>query len=281
MQTQTESGAQVRPSRRARTRLHLGIVSAGIIAAWLASFAPPARAQDLSSTEAVRALDARNADEIRAGIESMGLAGSARSVPALERRIRRGLPPTLLRLAVDTLAMIGSRDAGPILLELLSHRRAEIRLAAIQGLVACRPRDTARALEAALSDPDAGVRAAAAGGLGQVGARAAVPTLFRALDRGILEAAMAIGQLASAAQVETLLGYVGRLPLDALTPGLMEILARDDIPERTKLGVIHHLGELASPEVRIFLEALLDFLPPEGNDALREAAEQIAMRIAQ
>lgn len=245
-----------------------------------ATLASPAAAQEITLAQASEMMAADNADEVRMGIETLGVIGSAAAVEPIAARIRRGLPADLLSVAIETLGLLGRREAGPVLFELTSHRRPEIRLGALNAIVSIRPSGAAGALEAALSDSDARVRGTAATGLGEIGARSSVPTLFHALDRGVLEASASIGQLATPAEVQQLLGYVGRLPFDSVTPGLNEIIARSNIPSRAKLEVIGRLAELATPEVKTYLQELVAALPNNPGDPVRRAAEDAILRIA-
>lgn len=233
--------------------------------------------QDAAATAS---LDTTDRDQLRAAIEAIGASGNDRAIGALAARIRKGLPHELLDLAVQTLTVMANPDAGPILFELATHRRPEIRLEAIEGIIACRPRGADRALATALSDSHPPVRSTAASGLGQIGARGALDSLFLALDRNILEASQAIGQLAQPADVQRLVGYLGRTPFDAMTPAFNEILARRDVPERTKLDLIARLQELATHEVKVFLQEFVASLPEGEQSAVRRAAEDAILRIA-
>jgi len=239
--------------------------------------AAPASAQELSLADATAMLDAESPDEVRMGIEALGLDGSARAVEPLAERIRRGLPAELLDVAIETLGVLGRREAGPVLFALMNHRRDTTRLAAVNAVVQCQPRGAAAALQSALSDADPRVRAAAALGLGQLDARDALDSLFLAFDRGVIEASGAIGQLARPDDVGRFLTYLGRLPLDALTPGINELVARRDIPNGTKIEIIGRLEELATPEVATYLGELADALPA---GPVKQAAEAATQRIA-
>lgn len=258
------------------------LFSAAIAAALLLS-AAAAEGQEPSLAEATAMLESNDPNEIRTGIESLGLIGNARAVPPLAARIRAGLRPDLLDVALDTLAILARPEAGPVLFELTTHRRPEVRAKAVQAIAAAEPRGAERALVTGLSDLDPQVRAAAALGLGQVGARGSVDPLFHAMDRGVVEASTAIGQLANPEQVTRLLGYLGRVPFDSLTPALSEVLARRDVPQRTKLDVIARLQELATPEAKAFLQDFVASLPEPRRgrpDPVRQAAEEAILRIA-
>lgn len=224
-------------------------------------------------------LSSSNPTEVQSGIEAVGVLGTGPAVEPLVERIRRGLSPELLDMALDTLLVASRPEAGPVLIELTSHRRAAVRLKAVQALVASRARGADGCLTTALNDGDPGVRSAAALGLGQLNARGAVETLFLALERGVLEASTAIGQLASPADIPRLRNYVGRLPFDAMTPAFSEILARRDVPERAKLDLIAQLAEVATPEVKTYLQEFVASLPATDRSAVRRAAEDAALRI--
>lgn len=240
--------------------------------------AAPGAAQRLRLADAQRMLQAGDADEVRMGIEALGTLGGNRAVAPLAARIRQGLPPDLLDMAVETLGLLGEASAGPVLFELTHHRRPEVRRAAIEAIVSCRPRGAAAALVTALGDPDPRVRASAALGLGQLGASDALDPLFHAFDRGVLEAATAIGQLADAAAVRRLAGYLGRVPFDALAPAFNEIFARRDVSEEVKLDLVGRIEELATPEVRGYLGELAEALP---DGRLRSAVAAATLRIGE
>lgn len=258
----------------------------GLVLLLALAAATPAEAQRRRNNrtqlrDAVAQLDSSEPDEIRAGIEALATVGTAGAVEPLAARVRRGLPADLLDLAVETLGVLGRPEAGPVLFQLSNHRRADVRLAAVSAITACRPDGASGALVSALSDADPRVRGAAATGLGQVGARDAIDTLFLALDRGVLEAASSIGQLATDAAVTRLLTYLGRIPFDGVAPAFDEVFARDDLGDAPKLEVIARLEELATAEVRSYLSALVDSYPPGSSSPVPAAAQQAIGRIAE
>jgi HEAT repeat protein len=241
-----------------------------------------AEAQRVRPADVERLLSSEDQSEVQQGIESIGLSGNPRFVPLLAARIRQGLPLELLETAVDTLGVLGRAEAGDVLFLLATHRREVIRQKAVDAIVGSRPRGAEAVLVSALSDQSPAVRSAAAVGLGQLGARGSTDALFHALDRNILEASMALGQVVSAAEVARVLGYIGQLPFDVVMPALNEILARADLPLERKLEVIAQVAELATPEVRQFLVDVQDALPDDRQGRpLREAAAAAAERIVQ
>jgi hypothetical protein len=240
--------------------------------------AAPASAQ-MSFTEAQAAIDSTDAAQIQSGIEAIGLSGEARGVPVIVARVRRGLTPPLLESALDTLAVIGHPTAGPLLIELLSHRRASVRLRAVQALATCHPAGADQALAGALSDSSPEVRAAAATALADVGGVGAMDQLFLAFDRGMPEAGAAIGRLARPADITRMLGLLGHVPFTQMGPILADMLGRDGIPTRSRLEIVAALGETASADARALLEQYAQAHP--GTDPVTRAAEAAAARIAQ
>ncbi|MDQ3034677.1 MAG: HEAT repeat domain-containing protein [Myxococcota bacterium] len=243
--------------------------------------APRAAAQDLTLDRATQMLRSNSHDEVMTAIQSLGMLGSPRAVEPLAARIRDGLAPDLLESAIDTLTVLGRPEAGPVLYELTSHRRPEVRLRAVQAIAATRPRGAERALVSALSDSSAEVRGAAAIAIGELGATGAIDSLFLAFDRGVPEAGPALGRLARPEHVGRVLDYLGRVSFSQMSAVLGELLARRELPARARLDVIARLGELATPEVRTFLESWIESQQPPANDPVRRAAEDVIARIAQ
>jgi len=198
---------------------------------------------------------------------------------AIGERVRYGMPMNLLLAALDSLRAMADPAAGDTLAMLSRHRRSEIRLRAVQALVACRPDGASQVLEVRVADSDPVVRAAAASGLGQIGAPDVEETLFLALDRGVLEAAIAIGQVTDADGVMRLVEYVGRVPFTTITPALTEALVRRDIPMATKASVINRLEELGTAEVESYLRELAQSLTGARDAALRRNIEATIRRL--
>lgn len=277
-----EYATTARTTKRVSSLRHARrLICAGMIAAATFAPAPTAVAQDLSVEDAQALLEGQSADEVRMGIEALGLRADAAAVAPIAERIRAGLPPALLDLAIETLSTMGRPEAGPILVRLLQHRRPEVRRSAAQALQQCRATDTADALVTALEDDDPRVRASVAQALGALGPRGlgrhreqVVDTLFAAYERGMLEAAPVLGQLVTGRSLDRLQGYLGRRPFDVLTPAFDEVFARDDIPNPRKIALIGALAELATGEVARYLEnASLVFSGPVASAARRAAME--------
>ncbi|MBX7194483.1 MAG: HEAT repeat domain-containing protein [Sandaracinaceae bacterium] len=237
-----------------------------------------ASAQELTLEQASALLDSSSPDEVRMGIESMGLLGSPGAVAPLTARIRRGLPPELLLTAIDTLGILGRNEAGPILFELVTHRRPEVRLRAVQAIATCRPRGADTALVTALSDSSPAVRSAAAQTLGELRASGALESLFLAFDHEVLEAGPAIAAVARGEDVPRILAYVGHHPFTTLRPMLLTLMTRADLPAARRLEAVARVSELATPEARALLEEVVNALA--ANDPVRRSATDAMNRIS-
>ncbi|MEO0324009.1 MAG: HEAT repeat domain-containing protein, partial [Myxococcota bacterium] len=242
----------------------------------LAALAGTASAQGPTFASLAADLDTDDLDVVSSALDALAATRSQAAVGPIAARIGRGLPPPLVVPAVEALELIGHPSAAPILIRLLRHRDAAVRAAAAAALAECAPRRAGRPLRAALSDLDADVRASAALALGRVRDRRAAGDLFRALERGLLEASGSLGQLADVAGIERLLGYLQRLPLRALTPGLTEALARRDLPYALKLEIVARVEDLGSPEAKRYLDELVLLF---GDAPLAGAARAAARRI--
>lgn len=224
-------------------------------------------------------LESRDHDEVMLAIQSLGLLGSARAVEPLAERIRAGLAPDLLESAIDTLTVLGRPEAAPVLFELTSHRRPEVRVRAIQAIAVVRPRSADRALVSALSDSVPEVRGAAATAIGELSVVGAIDSLFLAFDRGVPEAGRALGRIARPEHVSRILQHLGRVPFPQMRAVLEPLLDQESLASRSRLDVIARLGELATPEVRLFLEEWLESSSIPANDPIRRAALGVIARI--
>jgi hypothetical protein len=239
----------------------------------------PSNAQaQVSLDGAVAALNANNHDQVESGIQNIGMHGEAAGVKPLADRIRRGLPADLLELSIMTLLALGQPSAGPVLFDLAMHRRPKIRALAIEAIAAIKPPGAEGVLVSALSDNNAEVRAKAAVGLGEIEAVGSMETLFRALDRGVLEASEAIGKVITANRVTDLLGYLNKLPLHSLGPALITVLGRADVATKAKLTIVGRLEEMATPEVK---NHLVDFLAKYGETAPKALVRAVRNTIQQ
>jgi hypothetical protein len=207
------------------------------------------------------------------------LLGTPDAVPPLVERIRAGLAPDLLDTAIVTLMALGQPTAAPLLFELTTHRRPEVRLRAIEAVVSLAPKGAEDVLRVRLSDQNGQVRSAAALGLGEIKAVGSIDLLFTALDHGNFEASASIGKLLRGDQIPRMLGYLGKTPLQSLGPALGEVLQRKDIGEKDKLVIVSRLQDVGTPEVKSYFGDLMhmagDKLPPAVSRAIVQSMSEI------
>jgi HEAT repeat protein len=270
------SATAIRSSRNARGAAPLLAIALCLVAP---NRALCARGDDQVAAAAALLASSQH-DEIETGIQSLGLIGTPAAVAPLMARVRAGLPPDLLETAIVTLMALGQPQAAPLFFELLEYRRPDVRIRAIEGIVALNPKGAEEAMQKCLSDMDSRVRSAAALALGELKSASSVELLFRALDHGNFEASQAIGQAVRSDQVPRLLGYLGTIPFHALSPALTEILQRKDIGERDKLNVVSRLQDVGTHEVKNYFSDVMRSsagkLSPAVSRAIVQAMQEIA-----
>lgn len=220
-------------------------------------------------------------DEVKVeAIRTLGEAGCEPAVAHLADLLRKGQRDKVTEAAIDALGAISSPEAIPILIEYMKHRRTRVRVLAINAIAEIKDPQVSEALKTALRDSNPEVRKTAALALGRYGDSSAIDVLFKAFDRNVNEAVMAIGQLGDVNDMERLSSYLGKSPLAILLPGFREFLSRDDFPERGKVKIIEKLKELAGPEVKQFLIRFVATLPEDYKGPLREKAQEAIDSIA-
>lgn len=262
-------GIQLRKTtHRAGRILVVTVLAAGVLAAG------PAAAEQGGGGGAASELDSPDPAKVRQAIESLRAQKSPQATQPLAKRIRAGLPPQLLGLAIDTLAALPRGPGSVVLVELTTHRSAQVRASAIRAAAAVNPPGAPRALIAALDDGDGEVRAAAIAGLVALRSREGLPALCLAFERDVPGAAEAVGRLAGQADAPRLLGYLRDLPFSKVSPILTTVLGRRDAPAPFKVRLVTALEGVSSPEVELVLQGVIDATPSE-NDPLRRAARQV------
>lgn len=202
-----------------------------------------------------------------ADFDALARRGGRDSVRQIDARIQQGLAPPQLARAIAALSRIHDPASATVLASLASHRRAAVRaqVAEVLGRLGdARARSTLADL---LDDPDPRVRSAAAVALGQVGAQGVLDTLTIATARGVPEAAIVLGQQASAGDVPRILRRVDATSVATFAPALRVLLERDNLPLRTKQAVVRALAQIAGGESIHLLREVGAPLAP--NDPLR------------
>lgn len=249
--------------------------------------APAAQAEDPTGPiptiadleEIVPRLASANPDEVREAIDLLSVIDRPEVVPHLAALLRSGRADAVTDRALEALRGLGAPSSIEVLIEFSNHRRPAARRRAFLALAAIADPRVAALLENGLRDSDRSVRGATALALGQLGAESSLDTLFRAFERGVVEAAIAIGKLGDMAAVERFDAYLGQRPLGVMLSGYNEFLRRDDISADAKRGIVERLGEIAGTMVKRFLNEYLGSFSDRDQGALRRLVEETIRRI--
>lgn len=243
---------------------------------------PQGPAPTISDLDAiVPKLSSDNPDEVREAIDLLSIIDDPRVIPHLAHVLRSGQPDAITDRAVEALGGLANPAAIDVLSAFRHHRRPGVRRRAYQGLAAIRDRRIPGLLERGLADSDRNVRATAALALGEIGADGSLDVLFRAFERGVVEAAIAIGKLGNRQAVARFDEHLGDRPLAIMLSGYNEFLRRRDIPNEVKTEVVARLGEVSGPMVRRFLQEFLGTFPTgrRRRTPLQEHVEETLRRI--
>ena len=198
-------------------------------------------------------LQSANADEVVEAIDYLSVIDHPRVVPPLAELLRSGPRDNISNRVLNALKIIAEPSSIEVLSEFTNHRRVGARRRAYQALAAIEDRRVRPLLERGLRDSDRSVRGAAALALGNTGAKPSLDLLFRAFERGVIEAAIAIGKLGDARVIERFNEFLGNRPLGVMLSGYHEFLRREDIAINAKKAIVERLGEVAGVMVRRFL----------------------------
>jgi HEAT repeat protein len=219
--------------------------------------------------------------QIKSALDDVRTAGraGAPAVAAIVDLLRLGLSPALTLAAIETLGDTESEAASETVVWYTHHRNAEIRRAAVATLAKTGGAPSTRALRAALSDPDAGVRGAAATALGARKAKEAVGDLFLALDHKVPEAAVSIGLLCTSNECDRLATRLGSAPFDVVTSGLDQVIFRPpaDVSDDLKVKLIGRVRELGTAEAHRFLHDVQTRWPATGSQRVKQSIDQAVL----
>ncbi|GAB5548439.1 MAG: HEAT repeat domain-containing protein [Sandaracinaceae bacterium] len=221
-------------------------------------------------------LSSRDADEVRAAIDLLSVIDHPSVVPHLATLLRSGRSDEVTDRALQALGGLAHPSAIDVLVEFTHHRRARARRLAYAAIASTDDRRRPALLEQGLRDSDRNVRASAARALGEIGADRSLDTLFLAFDRGVVEAAIAIGKLGNRQHIERFNGYLGNVPLSVMLSGYSEMVRRNDVADEVKIDIVNRLGEVSGPMVRVFMQRYLDTFPTRGR-ASRSRVRQIVI----
>jgi hypothetical protein len=233
--------------------------------------------------EIVPRLQSTDPDQVREAIDLLSVIDRREVIPPLAALLRSGQPDPITDRALEALRGLADPSSIEVLTEFSRHRRSGARRRAYQAIAAIEDRRVTPLLEQGLRDSDRTVRANCALALGTIGSRSSLDILFRAFERGVVEAAVSIGKLGNEASVERFSAHLGQQPLSVMLSGYEQYLRRADIDERTKVGIVNRLGEVSGRAVREFLAVYLATLPqgarrPPPRRAAAGAEERQSIR---
>lgn len=231
--------------------------------------------------DALKRLRSGDPDQIKSALDDVRTSAraGAPAAPVVAELLARGLPPVLTQAAIDTLGDTEAEAGSEALAVYAHHRNVALRRAAVQALARTKGAPAVRALRAALSDPDPGVRGLAATGLGNMKAKETVSDLFVALEHKVNEAAASIGQLCAGSECERLAGKLGGVPFDVVTSGLDQVLFRPatDVSDDVKVKIVGRVRELGTGEANRFLRAVQDKWPKAWSARVKQSIDQAVL----
>ncbi|MBN2714630.1 MAG: HEAT repeat domain-containing protein [Deltaproteobacteria bacterium] len=197
-------------------------------------------------------LQSTDPEKVVVAIQMLGATGNPAACSEIIALLKTGPGNDITNLALQTLGVLGNPDAINTLVEYLNHRRSDARVIAILALEGYSSPKIKHALEQKLRDSDPQVRTNAAIALVTKGDASSVPILFKAFNRGVNDAAVAIGRLGARDDALRLTEYLGKLDISVLLPGFREFLTGSHLDDDMKLQVLNVLFDFAGPEVRQF-----------------------------
>jgi HEAT repeat protein len=278
----------MRPRKRTALAgtLALALVSLATHAATAQDKPKPGAAADAPKAvplpaDAMKRLKSGDETQIKSALDDvrMSAKAGASAVPTIVDLLKQGVSTPLTQAAVETLGDTESDQASEVLAWYAHHRNTSVRRAAALALSKTRGPSAVKALRAALSDPDPGVRGLSATGLGTLKAKEAVGDLFVALDHRVNEAAASIGQLCAGAECDQLAGKLGGVPFDVVTSGLDQVLFRPptDVSDDIKVKIVGRLRELGTAESNRFLRDVQKKWPETWSKRVRQAIDQAVL----
>jgi HEAT repeat protein len=218
----------------------------------------------------LEALESSDPQRIAKAIADLQRSGTPKAVGALFDRIVSGLPPDLVESAIDAMVSIGRGPAAKKLSKLSNHRIPSVRIKVVAGLAHMRAPGAMRLATDMLDDVDPAVRGAAARAIGKLGARPAMDRLIETIPLGLSEAEEVVARQARSSDVSRILKHVDQTSLDSFAPVLSKLVQRTKLPKKSRLAIVKHLGEIATPLSRQTLLESVEDLPE--NDPIRRAA---------
>lgn len=232
-----------------------------------------------------------DSDTLLQAIQSAAVSGpdGARGIATI---LLRGVTPRVAAAGLDALGVLAQPETAPTVLRFLEHRRAQLRRHAISAAQAIHTPALVQALAARLSDSDENARVESAAALAEVGSPAIAGALFAAFERDLEEtaapesgrllheAAKAIARVGAERDVQRLLGYLRRAPFRSMADAMRAAIQRQELTEPFRVRIVQAVGDLATREVREFLNSIIAEAHGQDSSILR-AARVAAERIAE
>lgn len=224
--------------------------------------------KDLESGDEARVLGALTE------IEKAEDAGKP-AVPHLEKLLQRGTSARACIKALEVTGNLKQASSSAVIAPYVGHRAQDVRRAATRALIKTRGPVAVAALRKALRSPDAQVRGLAATGLGAMGAKEALPDLFRALDLNVAESAPSIGQLCAPPDCKKFSAKLGKLPFDVMTSGFDQILFRPptEMADEHKIEIVGRLRELGTKDAGKYLADVAERWPDNWSKKVKQAID--------
>ncbi len=267
-----------KPTARRLAPLVLRFTLGAAVPLFAVASAQPAAAAKGFDTEAVKKqLLSGNSDEIKKALDTIKEAGAAAKpiVPTLNVLLKKGSTTSLLVAILQTASKLEDPTSSAAIAPYVRHREKTVRQAAAKALLHTKGPDAIKALRRGLRSRDAVVRGTAAGGLGTLGAKEALPDLFAAFDHKVGEAAVSIGQLCEAESCTDFLKRVGKVPFDIMTSGLDQMLFRppSSLNDDAKIRIIGKLRELGTAEAGKYLADVAERWPKDWSKRVKAALD--------
>jgi HEAT repeat protein len=235
----------------------------------------PAAHSSLNLESTKKALESGDEARALAALDQVELSQDRKAAPLVEALLTRGASSKILLRAIGVAGALGQESSSAAIAPYVKHRANEVRRVAAHSLSRTKGPIAVQALRAALGSSDPVLRAAAADGLGALGAKDAVPDLFVVLPKETPAAAGAIGTLCSADDCQKFVALLGKLPFDVMQSGFLPILLRTgpDLPDTLKIQLIEQLRRLATAKANELLTTALSSFPANGNPKVKAAID--------
>jgi HEAT repeat protein len=235
----------------------------------------PAAHSSLNLESTKKALESGDQARTLAALDEIELSQDRKAAPLVDALLTRGASSKILLRALGVAGALGQQSSSAASAPYVNHRANDVRRAAAQSLARTKGPLAVQALRTALRSSDPGLRAAAADGLGALGAKDAVPDLFVVLPKETPAAAGAIGTLCSAEDCQKFVALLGKLPFDVMQSGFLPILLRTgpEVPDGLKIKLIEQLRRLATAKANELLTSALGSFPANGNPKVKAAID--------